>query len=201
MTIGVTGGIGSGKSTVCAMFGEWGAELVDADRVGHAALEDPTVKAALVDTFGNDIIREDDTLDRRALGQRAFVSDETRLQLTDIVWPEIGRRLKETVSDAKSKGTEFLVVEASVLLERGDPEKIYETIVVVTAPESDRVERTMARLGISEPEVKDRMRHQMTDEEKIKRADHVIVNDAGMDVLKVRAREVWGALTGKGPEE
>ena len=197
MTIGVTGGIGSGKSTVCGLFAKWGAELVDADRVGHAALEEPDVKRALIRIFGDDIALEDGTLDRRELGRRAFVSDTSRRQLTDVVWPEVGRRLKSVVEDAIARGTETLVIEASVLLERGDPERLYETIVVVTAPEPDRIRRTMERLGISEDEVRGRMRHQMSDEKKIARADHVIVNDADVVALEERARQVWETLKGK----
>ena len=201
MIVGVTGGIGSGKSTVCGLFEKWGAERVDADRVGHYALSDPSVKQHLLDTFGADLEQANGALDRRELGKRAFVSDATRKQLTDVMWPEVGRRLKDIVTEFKTGGTGTLVIEASVLLERGDPEGLYETIVVVTAPESTRIERTMARLGISEAEVRSRMRHQMSDREKIERADHVIVNDADENVLEERAGRVWTTLTGKGTRE
>ena len=87
MTIGVTGGIGSGKSTVCALFGAWGADLVDADKVGHEVLEDPEVKRALLEAFGDEISNSDGSLDRRELGRRAFATEASRLRLTDIVWP------------------------------------------------------------------------------------------------------------------
>ena len=195
MTIGVTGGIGSGKSTVCALFGAWGADLVDADKVGHACLEDPGVKQALIEAFGDPITKPDGSLDRRELGRRAFVSDASRRSLTDIVWPEVGKRLRAAVDRLKEQGCKTIVVEASVLLEQGDPEKLYETVVVVTAPETLRIERTMKRLGITDAEVRDRMRHQMPEDEKIKRADHVIVNDGSADVLETRARKLWGDLT------
>lgn len=201
MTIGVTGGIGSGKSTVCALFGAWGADLVDADKVGHACLEDPGVKQALIEAFGDHISRPDGSLDRRELGRRAFVSDASRRSLTDIVWPEVGKRLRAAVDRSKEQGSQTIVVEASVLLERGDPEKLYETVVVVTAPETLRIERTMKRLGITEAEVRDRMRHQMPEDEKIKRADHVIVNDGSVDVLETLARNLWADLTRSASKE
>ena len=103
-------------------------------------------------------------------------------------------RLRAAVDRLKEQGCKTIVVEASVLLERGDPEKLYETVVVVTAPETLRIERTMKRLGITDAEVRDRMRHQMPEDEKIKRADHVIVNDGSADVLETRARKLWGDL-------
>lgn len=201
MTIGVTGGIGSGKSLVCKLFEQWGAELLDADKVGHEVLTFPEVKADLVEAFGKDILREDGSIDRRALGAKAFRSDESRVRLTDVVWPAIGKRMGELVEDARSRGVETLVIEASLLLERGDPEGLYETVVVVTAPEPVRIARTIERDGITEEAVRDRMRHQMPEAEKIKHADHVIVNDVDFDTLEARAREVWAALTGKGSKE
>ena len=201
MTIGVTGGIGSGKSTVCAWFGEWGADLVDADKLGHECLEDPGVKHALIEAFGDHISNPDGSLDRRELGRRAFVSDASRRKLTDIIWPEVGKRLRAAVARSQERGSRTLVVEASLLLERGDPEKLYQTVVVVTAPEALRVERTMKRLGITEAEVRDRMRHQMPEDEKIERADYVIVNDGGVDVLETSARKLWADLTHSASKE
>jgi dephospho-CoA kinase len=201
MTIGVTGGIGSGKSTVCALFGGWGAHLIDADKVGHACLEDPGVKRALIEAFGDHISRPDGSLNRRELGRRAFVSDASRRSLTDIVWPEVGKRLRAAVDRLWERGSKIIVVEASVLLERGDPENLYETVVVVTAPEVLRIERTVNRLGITEAEVRARMRHQMREDEKIKRADYVIVNDGSVDVLETRARKLWADLTRSASKE
>ena len=194
MTIGVTGGMGAGKSTVCDLFADWGAERIDADKVGHTALGDPAVQEALVSAFGPDILNPEGEDDRRTLGHRAFVSDATRRQLTDIGWPEVGRRLKAAVDSAE--GDRPLIVEASVLLERGDPEGLYQKIVVVTAPEDVRLRRSMERRGLSEEEVRSRMRHQMPEDEKIKLADHVIVNDGDLDTLETRARTLWASLTG-----
>jgi len=191
MTVGVTGGIGSGKSTVCALLQAWGADYADADRVGHTALEDSEVQAALLDAFGEDIRNSDGTLDRRELGKRAFVSDASREKLTGVVWPEVGRRLREIAEASKASGAEILVIEASVLLEHGDPDHLYEAIVVVTADEETRVKRASDRLGISEAEVRGRVRHQMSEKEKIERADHVIVNDSSLDVLERQARSLW----------
>ena len=200
MTIGVTGGIGSGKSTVCDLFREWGADYADADKVGHSALEDLSVQAALVTAFGVNIRNPDGTLDRRKLGKRAFANDVSRTKLTNILWPEVGKRLEIIAEESRSKGSAILVIEASLLLEKGDPDRLYEAVVVVTAGEDVRVERATARLGITEEEVRDRMRHQMPEEEKIERADHVIVNDGNLVVLERRARSLWLELSRKSRE-
>jgi dephospho-CoA kinase len=200
MTIGVTGGIGSGKSTVCDLFREWGADYADADKVGHAALEDLSVQAALITAFGENIRNPDGTLDRRKLGKRAFASDVSRTKLTNILWPEVGKRLEIIAEESRSKGSVILVIEASLLLEKGDPDRLYEAVVVVTAGEDVRVERATAKLGITEEEVRDRMRHQMPEEEKIERADHVIVNNGSLVVLEQQARSLWLELSRKSKE-
>ena len=173
---------------------------MDADTVGHAALEDEAVQRALIDAFGTDIIGDDGSLDRKMLARLAFTSDASRAKLTNVVWPEVGRRLKQIVEETRSDGSQTLVVEASVLLEKGDPDGIYESIVVVTAEEEIRIERAMKRLNISESDVRSRMQHQMPENEKITLADYVIVNDGSLDMLERQARSVWGSLM-KGKKE
>ncbi len=200
MTVGVTGGIGSGKSTVCGLFERWGARRVDADEVGHSALQDPNVQSKLIDAFGEGILSGDGTLNRKELARLAFASNVSRAWLTDVVWPEVGRRLRSMVADMGKIGSGFLVIEASVLLEKGDPEGIYESIVVVTAREDIRIKRAMERLGISELDVRSRMEHQMSEAEKAKFADYVIVNDGSLKTLECQARSVWGSLN-KGKKE
>jgi len=200
MTIGVTGGIGSGKSTVCGLFERWGARRFDADEVGDSALQDPNVQRKLLDAFGEGILSGDGTLDRKALARLAFASDLSRAKLTDVVWPEVGRRLRDIVAKMGSTDSGLLVIEASVLLEKGDPEGIYESIVVVTAREDIRIKRAMERLGISESDVRSRMEHQMPEDEKVKFADYVMVNDGSLETLECQARSVWGSLK-KGTKE
>ena len=195
MTIGVTGSIGSGKSTVCRLFGEWGATVIDADQIAHHALEEQDVQAAIVERFGGDLLAEG-RLDRRELGRRAFATDEDRVALTDIVWPAVGRLLKKCAESADSDRP--IVIEAPVLLEWGDPDGLCEVVVVVTAAEVTRVARTVARLGISEKEVRDRARHQMPEAEKVKHANHVIVNDSDLNTLRERACRLWNTLVDAG---
>ncbi len=197
MTIGVTGSIGSGKSTVCRLFAEWGATVIDADRVAHLALGESDVRARLLERFGEDLL-VDGELDRRELGRRAFATDADRVALTDVVWPAVGRLLRAQVEAAAPDRP--IVIEAPVLLEWGDPDGLCESVVVVTAPEPVRIDRTVARLGISEEEVRDRARHQMPEEEKVKHADHVIDNDADLDTLRSRARHLWEVLVETGDE-
>ena len=197
MTIGVTGGIGSGKSTVCRLFGGWGAIVLDADREAHDALEDSDVYRALVQAFGSSILDGSGQLLRRELGRVAFADDPGRETLTGIVWPAVGRRLKAGVRKAVDEDRDRpVVIEAPVLLEWGDPDGLCDVVVVVTGSEDLRIERTMENLGLTEEEVRARMRHQMSEEEKVRHADHVIVNDGTLAQLETRAREVWATLTG-----
>lgn len=191
MTIGVTGSIGSGKSTVCRLFAEWGAMVIDADRVAHSALEEPDVQSRVVTRFGDDLLNEG-RLDRRELGRRAFATDQDRVALTDIVWPAVGRLLRARVDEADTNNP--IVIEAPVLLEWGDPDGLCEIVVVVTGPEPVRVARTVERLGISPEEVRDRARHQMPEAEKVKHADYVIANDSDLDALRERACRLWRTL-------
>ena len=195
MTAGVTGGIGSGKSTVCAMFGRWGAHVIDADRAAREAVDEPGALGELVERFGRGIVDAAGNLDRRAVGRVAFADDASRQKLTDVVWPRVGRRLKaETESALRTDPKWTVVIEAPLLLEWGDPDGLCETVVVVTAPEAIRIARTMARQGLAEEEVRARMRHQMPEEQKVSAADYVIDNDADLATLEVRARSVWDEM-------
>ena len=148
MIIGVTGGIGAGKSTVCAVFEKAGARVIDADATGHEVLLDPIVIRNLTDVFGREILDADGQIARRELGKRAFASDKNREKLNAIVWQPLRQLLLDKIHAALDREpTRPVVVDAALLVERGDPKKIVDILVVVTAPEALRIQRTMARLG------------------------------------------------------
>lgn len=198
MTIGVTGGIGSGKSTVCGFFGTLGAVVIDADKVAHEALDTQAAQAKIADRFGADVV-VDGRIDRRELGKRAFVDEDSRRVLTDVVWPEVGRLMGGRVQDCLATDSNRpVVIEVPLLLEWGDPDGLCEKIVVVTAPEAIRVERTVERLSITPEEVQDRARHQMPEDEKVQHADYVIQNDADLATLERRSRATWEQLLNEG---
>jgi dephospho-CoA kinase len=183
---------------VCTFFRSWGAYGIDLDRVAREAADEAGALEELVDRFGPGIRDASGALDRRALARKAFADEASRRRLTDVVWPRVSRRLRAEVEQARSQRPDRMIaVEAPLLLEWGDPDNLCDVVVVVTAPESVRIARTMARMGLSEAEVRARMAHQMSDDEKVRLADHVIVNDAGLADLESRAHAVWRCLTGE----
>ena len=196
MIIGVTGGIGAGKSSVCRAFEACGALVVDADRIGHETVEVPAVLRELVAAFGEGILDGEGRLVRRELGRRAFASEASRQRLNAIVWPPLGQRLEARVRQALRKCPHRSVaIDAPVLLEWGDPDGLCEVVVVVTAPREVRLRRTVARLGISRAEVEARMASQLPEEDKIRAADYVIVNDGSPEELEEEARAIWQQIT------
>ncbi len=192
MIVGVTGGIGAGKSRVCDVFAREGAYVIEADEVGRDAVEDPAVLRALADSFGGDILDENGVLVRRELGRRAFASAEARDRLNAIVWPPLGRMLREDSRRALDECPgRSVVIDAALFLEWGDHRELCNVLVVVTAPEGVRIRRAMERKGLSEAEVRDRMASQMSESEKVKAADYVIENAGSVANLETRALAVW----------
>ena len=195
MRVGVTGGIGAGKSLVAKIFEKNGAYVVEADRVGRDAVVDQAVRGDLVEAFGSVILDAEGELDRRELGRRAFAGKSANEKLNSIVWPRLAELLREeTRTSLKADPSRTVVVDAALLLEWGDPKDFCDVLVVVTASEASRIQRTMDRMGITETEVLERMRSQLPEEKKLRAADFVIVNDAGLDVLKFRALDVWSRI-------
>ena len=194
MVIGVTGGLGSGKTSVCRLFASFGAVVIDADRIGREVVADPDVKEALIAAFGEDIVDEEGRLKRRLLGQRAFAEPASGERLNRIVWPPLLRKLWADAQAALQENPgRPAVVDAALLFEWGDLSG-FDAVVVVTAGEEVRRARMMARMGLSEAEVASRMRAQLPEAEKVRRADHVIVNDGTEEELRAKAMGVWEKL-------
>ncbi len=197
MVIGVTGGLGAGKTSVCRLFAAFGAQVIDADQVGREVVEHPDVKEALIAAFGEDIVDEEGRLKRRLLGQRAFVDPASGERLNRIVWPPLLRKLWADVRTALQENPDRpVIVDAALLFEWGDLSG-FDAVVVVTAGEEVRRARMMIRTGLSEAEVEARMRAQAPEAKKVRRADQVIVNDGTEEELRAQATEVWKKLTGK----
>ena len=195
MIVGVTGGIGSGKSTVCRMLQGRGAFLVEADEVGREAVDDEAVRSALVEAFGSDILDSAGELDRRELGRRAFVDRASTDRLNAIVWPALGKRLRSRIEEALHEdATRPVVVDAALLVEWGDPKDLCDVLLVVTADLMERVRRSMKRLGLSEAETRDRMGSQAPEEKKIELADFVIVNNGSLEELERKTMEIWSEM-------
>ncbi len=172
MVIGITGGIGSGKSTVCRLLGGMGIPVIDADRIGRDALEDEAVRSLLQKEFGQDIIING-AVSKPALAERAFVSEEAQQRLNGVTHPFIIKKITEEI-DTYSKKYDIIALELPLLYECG-LEWLCDEVWVVYAPEETRLRRLLKR-GMSPADAANRLRLQMSLEEKARRADFVIDN-------------------------
>ena len=189
MQIGLTGGIGSGKSIAAARFAELGALVIDADVLAREAVEPGTDGlAAVIAEFGEQVLDADGRLDRPALARLVFGDEAARGRLNAIVHPRVRARAVELIA-AAPPGT--VVVQDVPLLVETEQAGAYDLVVVVEAPEELRVRRLAADRGMSAEEVRARMASQATDEQRRAVADVVLVNDGTPDDLRAKVDALW----------
>lgn len=192
--IGLTGGIGSGKSTVSRHLGEMGAVLIDADKVGHEAYQPGTETwKELVAAFGEEIITHDRTIDRKKLGAIVFAAPEELARLNRIVHPRMFNMMKDRIEEYRKQGVEVVVMEAAILFEANWTPLVDEVWVTV-ASESTVVQRTRERTGLPEEQIRARIHSQLSNEERIKQADVVISNDGDIEELRAKVDTLWKEL-------
>lgn len=196
LLVGLTGGIGAGKSTVAAMLAERGAVILDADQVAREVVE-PGQPAfdALVAEFGPDVVGPDGRLDRPALAAKAFATPEGKAALDGITHPAIfeafGKRMAAAPADA------IVVMDVPLLVESGSAaERGYEVVIVVEAPEEVRLDRLVGR-GLDRDDAAARMRAQATDEQRRAVATHVLDNGTDEDALRTQVDALWSDLTAR----
>jgi dephospho-CoA kinase len=195
MLVGITGGIGSGKSAFSGLLVDRGALGVDADLVAREVADDPVVIQQLQETFGEDLLDNEGKLDRRELGRRAFVSDQGSQRLEEIMRPPLAHAIWRKLEQAlQSAGSGVVVFDASLIYEWGSGAR-FDRVVVVDADEEIRVARALARGGLQEAEIRERMARQMDPSEKKARADYVVDNNGNLGDLAVQANRLWGELT------
>ena len=190
--LGLTGGVGSGKSTVASMLAERGAFVVDADALAREVVAAGTEGlAALVAEFGCDILTADGSLDRPALAARAFVDDHTRARLNAITHPRIAAHTAELMAAAAPD--QVVVHDVPLLVELGLM-PAYDLVVVVDAPDEVRLARLEER-GMPEAEARRRMAVQCSRAERLAAADVVLDNSDGLDALEPQVEQLWRELT------
>ena len=188
--IGLTGGIGSGKSTAAYFLAGLGAIVMDLDKVGHEVLKtEGEVRERLVSEFGNRILTDGD-IDRDKLGGIVFNDREALRRLNRIIHPAIDRAVRVQLDEYRRQGVEVVVLEAAAMVEAGGHAQADE-IWVTAAPESAVLKRLSERSGYSEEKSKARIRSQIANEERNKHADVVIDTDCSLDELKDRVAEEW----------
>ena len=192
--IGVTGGIGAGKTTVSSIMREMGAEVIDADIISREVTRpgEPAWKE-IVDYFGEDVLLPDKTLNRKKLASIVFSCAEKRRKLEEIIHSRVTREIKERVERLRNSGYSGIVVLDVPIPVREGFLDTADTVWVVTSPEEERIRRVMKRSGIDREDALRRIRSQLSQEEYIRLADVVIENDGDMDSLR---RKVSAILSG-----
>ncbi|MEU8624168.1 dephospho-CoA kinase [Streptomyces sp. NPDC048669] len=192
LKVGLTGGIGAGKSEVSRLLVGHGAVLVDADRIAREVVEPGTPGlAALVEAFGTGILNPDGTLDRPKLGSIVFSDAEQLAALNAIVHPLVGARSAEL---ERAAGPDSVVVHDVPLLAENGLAPLYDLVVVVDAAPGTQLDRLVRLRGMTEPDARARMAAQATREERLAVADLVIDNDGPVEALAPQVREVWSEL-------
>ncbi len=203
IVIGVTGGIGTGKSEISRSLEAMGAFVIDADRVGHSIyLPDTQGWKEVVEAFGQDVLQPNREVDRRKLGAIVFSDPKDLAKLNAITHPKIAQRIREITQEQREKGPKgspkAVVVEAAILIEAGWLDLVDEVWVATT--DSDQVvHRIQQRNNFSEEQIRGRINSQMTQAERVKHATVVVENNGDLERLHTRLRELWAArVAGRG---
>ena len=190
--VGLTGGIGSGKSEVSTLLAERGAVVIDSDLLAREVVDRGTDGLAqVVDEFGDDVLTADGHLDRAALGQRVFADPQARRRLEEIVHPRVRARSAAIAAEA---GPDAIVVHDIPLLVETGQEDAFDVLVVVDVPTETQVERLRELRGMSEEEARSRIAAQASRERRTGVADLVIDNTGSLAELAQRVDEVWRTL-------
>jgi dephospho-CoA kinase len=175
LKVGITGGIGSGKTLVCSVFQCLGIPIYSSDAAAKIILDtDPTVKKALSGLFGMEVYTETGSLNRKALADIVFRQPESLVKLNQIVHPLVRTHFLNWVE--KNNKAPYVIKEAAILIESG-AHKDVDVIVAVYAPEKKRIERAVQRDGISAEAVLSRIKRQMPEQEKLELSDYILYND------------------------
>jgi dephospho-CoA kinase len=202
LTIGLTGGIGSGKSTITKILADLGAPIIDADKVGHAiyAPGGPAYDD-MIAAFGTGILADDRTIDRRKLGPIVFADPAALKRLNSIVHPKMFARMREMI-DAMRAGGEAkpIVVEAAILIE-ANWLPLFNEVWLVVASRERVIERVERDRGLAREQTEARIKAQLSDDERRKHAAIVIANDGTIDDLRATLAEVWRAALERNQKE
>lgn len=199
--IGLTGGIGSGKSTVSQFLAELGAVVIDADRVGHEGFEcDMELRQEVMAAFGQQVLAPNGDIDRNKLGEMVFGNTELLSQLNQIMHPWMYKVVKTRLEEYRRQGVGVVVLEAPLLLE-ADWALLVDEVWVTVAAEATVLRRLQERAGFSREESLARIRSQLSLEERMKYADVVINTDCSLDELKATVKELWNKLQTLGMDE
>jgi dephospho-CoA kinase len=195
--IGLTGGIGTGKSTVTQMLEELGMVVIDADQIGHQIYQ-PDLPAwhEIVHTFGPEVLNADRTINRQALGKLVFADPEALRTLNRIVHPKMFDRMVELIAAMRAHGSmKAIGVEAAVLIEANWMD-LMDQVWVVVASEAAVVDRLAKQRHLSPEQAHTRIAAQISNDERLKHADVVIRNDGSLEEVRHAVQQAWDQLVG-----
>ncbi|WP_017607967.1 dephospho-CoA kinase [Nocardiopsis xinjiangensis] len=197
LKVGLTGGIGSGKSAVSAELSSYGAAVIDADAIARQVVEPGTPGLSeVVEEFGERVLAEDGGLDRAVLGEIVFADQERLARLNAIVHPRVGERSGQLMEEALAADTKVVVYDVPLLVENGLG-SLYDVVVVVDAPDEVRVERVALNRGMPREQVRARIRAQADRDTRLAAADLVVDNSGSRDELRARVAELWRELSAR----
>ena len=192
--IGLTGGIGSGKSTVSDMLRAKGAAILSADQIGHEVYRPGTpVWEQVVAAFGRQVVAAEGQIDRRKLGQIVFGDPQARQRLNAITHPPMRQMMADRLEELRQQGARVVVLEAALLIEAGWADLTDEVWVTVVFPQV-AAQRSMVRSGLTREQAEARIASQLSDEERVQRAQVVIDTDCSLAEVARRVDELWDGL-------
>ena len=191
--IGITGGIGSGKSTVASFFKKWGSAIFDADQESKKILiKSSLIQKKLINSFGKKITKNR-ILNLPKLAEIAFSSSLNQRIINEIMWPEVTLEIKKKENIYKKKGYSLFVVDAALIYE-ANLQNIFDKTILITAKNNIRLKRAINRKQITIDQIQKRMLLQMDDKEKEKLADFTIENSGSIEELEIKSRKVFNQL-------
>jgi dephospho-CoA kinase len=195
IVIGLTGNMGTGKSTVSGMLAKLGACVVDADKLGHEALKyGSAVWQEVVATFGDKVVGDDGEIDRKKLAEAAFSDPRALERLNQITHPRIIQMVKDAVEQCRRCGAQVVVVEAPLLFEAEWTLSLVDQVWLTVASQETILRRLTEQKGLSEELVRERLQHQLPPDSKVNRTAVVINTDCDLAELELRVREAWRKL-------
>jgi dephospho-CoA kinase len=202
--VGLTGGIGTGKSTVSRLLAELGAEVIDSDAIVHELQAPGTpLLAAIEEAFGPEVIRPDGSLDRAAVASIVFRDEASRRRLNALVHPAVGRETARRLEAARAHGARLVILDIPLLFETrlaGSASRANlgaTAVVVVYAPRELQVRRLVERNGYERAEAERRVEAQLPIEEKRERADYVIDNSGSLEETRRQVQALYERLVGR----
>ena len=195
LAVGITGGIGSGKTAAAHMFGSLGARVLYADRIASDLINSRLeIKKRIRETFGERVILQDGTLDRKAMSRLVFTDDGLKEKLDAIVHPRVLESIADEIARFKRSAKGAIIMIEAALLYEARAEGFFDYVIVVDAPEDERIARIMARDHSTRAEVLQRIKAQLPAESKVARADFVIRNSGDLRLLEKNCKFVHRIL-------